>query len=475
MLRTNICCAQQRPLRSISGLAMAIALTLGAALPAHADNFADLLEIPGSAGLGAVVRSEKSPYIDGGIRYDILPLYLYEGDRLYLHGGRVGLKVFKDESGGGKQSLNLFIEQRFEGFPGDKVPAVLAGMAPRSSGLDLGLSWSRKADWGVVQAELLHDVGSASNGTEARLSYAYPFRAGKWSLHPQVTLAARDSKLNDYYYGVRPGEAAPGRPAYAPGAGVNATLALYGSYDVSERWRLLGGLAWTRFDQDIRKSPIVRDKPQTSVYLGAAYDFGAYKRAWTDEKSDTHVKLLYGRAGADNCILVKIVTLNCVQLDKTTPTSVTGVQIGKPFIKQLKGWPLDFVGYVGLLRHDENGYQPNGYDINAFMKAYYYGFPWNDRVQTRLGLGVGFSLADRPNYQEVTSQAKRGRPTSRLLNYLEPSVDVSLGDLIKSYPLKDTFIGVGVSHRSGIFGSSRVLGNVNGGSNYIFTYVEMKL
>ena len=37
------------------------------------------------------------------------------------------------------------------------------------------------------------------------------------------------------------------------------------------------------------------------------------------------------------------------------------------------------------------------------------------------------------------------------------------------------FIGVGVSHRSGIFGSSRLLGNVNGGSNYIYTYIETKL
>jgi outer membrane protein len=52
---------------------------------------------------------------------------------------------------------------------------------------------------------------------------------------------------------------------------------------------------------------------------------------------------------------------------------------------------------------------------------------------------------------------------------------VSLGDLLGSRALKDTFIGLGVSHRSGIFGSSRLLGNVSGGSNYIYTYVESAL
>lgn len=450
---------------------MAAGLLAATAHAAPNEPFADLLQIPGSAGLGTVVRAEKSPYIDGGTRHDVLPLYLYEGDRLFLHGGRIGFKLMKS----GNESLSLVLEQRFEGFPADKVPVVLAGMAPRTSGLDLGLSWVQRDNWGTLQADLLHDVGHASGGTELRLGYGYPFRSGRLALQPNLTVALRNARLNNYYYGVLPAEATATRPAYGAGSGVNATLGLFGSYDISERWRLLGGVSRTWLSKDIRNSPIVRDGPQTSVYLGAAYDFGPYKRAWTDEKSDTYVKALYGRAGADQCILVKVITLNCLQLDRTTPTSITGVQIGKPFIKSLKGWPLDFVGYVGVLRHDENGYQPNAYDIDAFMKAYYYGFPWNDRVQTRLGLGVGFSLAQRANYQETTSQAKRGRPTSKLLNYLDPSIDVSLGDLINSHALKDTFIGVGVSHRSGIFGASRILGGVNGGSNYLYTYLETKL
>jgi outer membrane protein len=34
---------------------------------------------------------------------------------------------------------------------------------------------------------------------------------------------------------------------------------------------------------------------------------------------------------------------------------------------------------------------------------------------------------------------------------------------------------VGLSHRSGIFGSSQLLGNINGGSNYLYGYIESKL
>ena len=59
-----------------------------------------------------------------------------------------------------------------------------------------------------------------------------------------------------------------------------------------------------------------------------------------------------------------------------------------------------------------------------------------------------------------------------MLQYLDPSLDISLGDLIGSRALKETYLGFGVSHRSGIFGASRLLGSVNGGSNYIYGYVE---
>ncbi len=62
-----------------------------------------------------------------------------------------------------------------------------------------------------------------------------------------------------------------------------------------------------------------------------------------------------------------------------------------------------------------------------------------------------------------------------MLNYLDPSIDFSLGDLTGSRSMHDTYVGIGVSHRSGIFGTSRLLGNVNGGSNYIYSYLEWRM
>ena len=328
-LRRAGCAACDRWRDVRRAISCVLGLLLATAACANTDPLSDLLTIPGSAGLGAMTRIERSPYVGGGTRYDLLPLYLYEGDRLFLHASRGGLKLFKNET----QRVDVFLDRRFDGFPADRIPPSLAGMAAREPSVDLGVSWRYRQPWGTVQAELLHDIEGASNGSELRLAYSLDWRSGRLALRPSVTLSLRDAKLNDYYYGVEPSEAMPGRPAYAPGAGIDTSLALYGSYDISERWRLLGGVSVTRLAREVRASPIVQKGVSPAVFFGAAYDFGSRERPWAANGSPTYVKLLHGPAADDECTLVRILSLRCVRADHVNPTSVTGVQIGNLSLK----------------------------------------------------------------------------------------------------------------------------------------------
>ena len=170
--------------------------------------------------------------------------------------------------------------------------------------------------------------------------------------------------------------------------------------------------------------------------------------------------------------MARIMTLQCTSLDHENPTSVTGVHVGRPFLERVNGWPLDFNGYVGLLFRNENNLQANSWQVDAYMKAFYYGFPWSRWVNTRIGMGFGISYSNHVPWTEVVSQERRERPTSKLLNYLDPTIDVNVGDIFGSESWKKTYFGLGISHRSGIFASSRLLGSVNGGSNYIYAYLE---
>ena len=418
------------------------------------EQITDIQKTPGSAGLGYVLKAEPSPYKDATTRLEIQPLFLYEGERIFLHSSRVGIKLFDSP----EQRLDVFLDKRLEGFPLKSPPASLSGMAIRNSSTDAGLAYRYKQPWGTLQAELLHGVSDTQSGTEARLGYSTEAQSGRWTLRPSVTLAWRNAKLNDYYYGVTPAETTIGRPAYSAGAGLNASVGLYTTYQLSQNWRLLGGASATLLSSQIKDSPVVSKRLLPSVYVGAAYDFGAPRPRSADAGgSPTYIKLLYGASTDDGCHLAKIVTARCFATSSKDRTDIQAIQIGKPFAENFNGWPVDLVGYIGLTRHDERGLQPNGMQIDVFMKAYYHGFPWRDRVKTRLGFGAGLSLAQRVPYIEASSAAVGKDPSSRLLQYLDPTLDVSLGDIIGSRGLKDTYIGVGVSHRSGIFGASRLL------------------
>ncbi len=402
------------------------------------------------------------------MRNDFVPIYVYEGERVFLEAYRIGLKL--NEAPGSR--LDVFLGYRFEGFPYDRIPASLAGMANRGPGVDLGLGYQQRKPWGTLFGEVLRDAAGGSNGTEVRVGYRYDWAIDNLRLQPQFSLAARDANLNDYYYGVRPSEATATRPAYAPGSGVNAEFGLSAVYRLSERWRLIGGVSAKRLSSGVRASPIVEDRTQLAGLLGLAYDFSPDHDAWPEGRP-LIVKVLHGKS--TDCDVAKIMLLQCFSTGTVDQTRVTSIELGRPFIERLNGWPLDFVGYLGILHHNERGLQEDSWQLNAYMKAYYYGFPWSERVRTRLGFGAGISYAQRVPFVEMRDQLARGRSSSRLLNYLDPSIDVSLGDLMGARSMRDTYLGLGVSHRSGIFGTSRLLGNVNGGSNYIYSYVEWRM
>ena len=446
-------------------LSLAFAATCAAS--PSGDRFADALP-EGGAGSGGAVRAERSPYRGTGLRYDYLPLNVFLGERVFVHSDRVGVKHDLDAA----RRVELFLAHRYEGTPLDRDSAVLAGMALREQGTDLGIAWRSRAAWGTLSAELLRNVDDASDGTELRLRYEFEHRRGNLRLWPQATLAWRDAKLNDYYYGVRAAESAPARPAYEAGDGFNLQLALYATYPLGRHLQLLGGVSATQWAGTVRNSPIAERGLQTAATLGLLYEHSPAPRDWAQTRP-LLVKLYYGKAS--ECDVLQIALLRCTSTQTPEQTRVAAVEVGRTLIERWNGWNMDLAGYLGLLHHDENGFQPDHWQVNAYFKPYWYGLPWRDRVKTRLGLGTGLSYAGRVPQIEARDQARRGERTNKLITYLDPSIDVSLGDLIGSRALKGTYVGIGVSHRSGIFGLSRLLGNVDGGSNYIYTYVEFAL
>ncbi len=235
-------------------------------------------------------------------------------------------------------------------------------------------------------------------------------------------------------------------------------------------WSLIGSLGATRHSGAIAGSPLVENRTETQAMLGFTYDFSPGIKRWEPEGKPLIARLLYG--ASSDCDVLQIVQLKCTTTHTVDSTDVWAMEIGRTLIKEPNGHPVEIAGFLGLLRHVERGHQADFWQFNAYLKAYYYGFPWDSRVRTRFGIGSGLAYAERVPEMERRDQARKGLGAWKLLNYLDPSIDVRVSDLVGSRSLRDTYLGLGVSHRSGMFGRSQLLGNVSGGSNYIYVSLE---
>ena len=164
--------------------------------------------------------------------------------------------------------------------------------------------------------------------------------------------------------------------------------------------------------------------------------------------------------------------------------SFNGIQLEKFIAKDYKNHPIDITLMGSFFWHNQNIKDPydeyaqplelteeDTYQVNTGIKMYWKKFPWSNLVRTRLAVLEGASYTEHIINIERQNQNRRSskKTTSNLLNYLETSLAFNIGDLTRREQLEPYYFGLGVSHRSGIFGT---INNVNGGSNFVTFFVE---
>lgn len=254
------------PLGSIR-LAIAAPL-LAAALGLHGVAQAQLVSAP-AWGVGLGVSLKRPAYTGFGTDTTVIPLLSYENRWVRFAGPVVDLKL----PVGGAVALGLRARYAFEdGYePGD-APG-LAGMSERRPGLWLGASALWRSGVADLSAEWLADASGRSDGQRLRLMAERPFVQGSFHLVPRVALHWHDRRSVGYYYGVRPTEAATGRPAYGGRSTVNAELGLRTSYALTASQGLYLDLSATRLGSGIQDSPLVDRGAETAVRFGYLYRF----------------------------------------------------------------------------------------------------------------------------------------------------------------------------------------------------------
>jgi outer membrane scaffolding protein for murein synthesis (MipA/OmpV family) len=447
------------------------------AIPAYAQY--EVAEIPffntpkGTAALGGGLRLGQDLYIatdnEDQRTFDLVPLYLYNGKWVFFRGTAGGVHLFSND----KFELNVLGRYRFQKLDPSRN-AFYEGIEERKQSLDAGVEVRFRGRWGALNANFLTDTLERHRGQSAEVSYRYDIDRGSFTLSPFISWAWNDAKLTNYYYGVSEAEERlPDRPAYAPGESQWIALGMNTTWWVTDRIQFFGNFGFGGVDTAVAESPLVEEDMQSVVFAGGTYVFGNVTkpdRFITSERAgEWSWRVNYGYQ-ADGNIISEI---DHGDFSKSTyaDTNIGGVTFGRLLTD---GRRMDFVGKIAAFRHfEEDEGNGNFWSYAAYVMAQGIGYsPWSKQEVFRYGFGFGMSYAETVPIAEQRKQAEKGNNTSKFLNYLELQLDFPLGRFFKSKAMKNCYAGLTVVHRSGIFGTSDLLGDVSGGADWITAHFE---
>ncbi|MCW8330924.1 MipA/OmpV family protein [Photobacterium sp. SDRW27] len=400
-------------------------------------------------GIAAVVRNATIPYATSDVVEDsnvstFVPMMFYQGDRFFLNGTEGGLNIYRQDD----WEVNALLRMHFI-----DIPSSFQNQIGGDTG-DLGFQFKYQFDDGLYSTlELLSDPDGRISSL-ASLGGVYLH--GNWGIRPEASLLWKESAYNSYYYGLT---------FESINAGVDLKFGASASYHVTSNLYLLGGAHVTRFDSNIRDAKIVDEDWQGEAYLGFGFFNDAKKPRKSSLKNQPYWRIAHGWATPSN--IGEIFSGNTVKDEFNN--QLTSLFYGHPLTDELFGLPLDIYLTPGFVWHWSSDVQSSTQEYVVAIKAYY---TVNWPVEWRFGVAEGLSYINHISYIEQTEMDRKGYEPSNLLNYLDFSFDVNLGDLFNQKSMDGVWLGYSLHHRSAIFENASQFGRIKGGSNYNTVYLQ---
>jgi len=421
----------------------------------------------------------ESPYIGETSRNDFMPNFIYTGKRFFLNTTEMGWHAIDNSSWQLDLSTyyllagyndNTFFSDTGETRPEDDP---LKGMV-RNSAFEARATLTRKTEWGRWGLQAHHDISNVHGGGGATFSWSKVLRGANLQLEPWTEINWFSSEKADYYFGVKPEEETTTRSAYTLSDTTNFRIGSALRYTAWKQHHFHLNVGYTHFDSSITESPIVDKNGIFNTSLSYRYELGDMSHSdngefnfFTNNPNPWSMRVAYGCSTDTTLNKILRLDVNC----EGDGTHLASLFASRQLSETMFTMPVEVWLTSGVARRFESEYQGNFWEGILAFKAIFRKFPWSDIVETRFGVAEGFSYAGKvPNSE--TAGGEEDRQSSQLLNYLDFSLDVSIGDIVQVESMSSCFFGWSVHHRSGIFAAANFYDNVYGGSNVNTATIE---
>jgi len=265
----------------------------------------------------------------------------------------------------------------------------------------------------------------------------------------------KTSDFNSHFYGLN---------RETVGAGVELGVGASISYNLASNFILFGRAEASFLDHPVRDVSFISSDATAQVYVGIGLRDDPTITAPSVRKARPYLRLAQGRVSTSS--LADILSGNGV--GDPDNNRMTSLFYGHPVSDSMLGVPIQVFFTWGIGYHWPVK-QETVFEFILGLKIYY-SIPLP--VRLRLGLGDGWSWVTGIPYVENYELREKGFEPNRLLNYLDFSVDLNLGDIFGGETLDRMWLGYGIHHRSAVFGSAEQFGNIKGGSNVQTVYLQ---
>lgn len=403
-------------------------------------------------GIAMGVRYAKIPFhADDSTVADVFPLLYFEGKHIFLRGKEGGFKLWQNPSG--ESGVNLLGRYRFFDIPKEFQNEI------RGDALDMGIQayWNLQHDL-LLEAELLSDVDGR---VQAIGRLGKKISGDGWWLTPELEMIAKTSYFNSRYYGLN---------TYDVDAGIQFKARLHSRMHVWSNLYLEGSIEAGLLDNPARDSQPVNTDLEWEAYLGLGFFelpemISSAKSSGPQLLAKPYWRLAQGWGTSSSLAQIIDGDIRTENVD----VDMTSLFYGHPLSDTLFGLPIELYLTPGLVHHYSSDDQGAATEYVLGIKAYYtLPLPW----RIRIGVAEGISYTDSITYYEAESMEDKDYRASKLLNYLDFSFDLNLGDVFCADTLEDLWLGYSIHHRSGIFESSSAFGRISGGSNFNTVYLQ---
>ena len=286
-------------------------------------------------------------------------------------------------------------------------------------------------------------------------------RLGAIWLDPRLTLRTyfqaqyKTSKFNSYYFGLGQEEV---------NSGVELGVGASAMYSIAINFFVFGRAETSLLDKPVRDVSFVNHDMTVQVFLGAGFKNDRTRATPSVQKAKRYVRLAHGWVTPSSLADIFHFTAE----NDPDNHQMTSIFYGHPLSDSLIGIPINVYFHSGFGWHWKNRKE----SIQEFILAvkFYYTIPLPIRL--KLGVAEGWSWVTDIPFVEDRELRKKGYEPSQLLNYLDFSVDLNLGDIFGGETLDRTWLGYDIHHRSAIFESASQFGRIKGGSNVQMVYLQ---